>query len=747
MQVASMFASGTVKRVDISLTNANQLTIAGYTQALGGTSVFNGTVATKITNVPVLVSVEITPSGSNIGWALRIIKPGAGAALDQATGTYASASILAVTSVQINNQGRMSDTTIGQFGIWYVVPSLVSAATALGGNAGETAIARFGRLCTELNIPFATVGSGGAAMGPQVDETASSVLQIIEDTDGGLLYELRDSFGLGYRNLASMQNQASPVTLDYSAGVLGAPPAPTYDDALVRNQVTISNYDGYVAQAVLAAGALSVQPPPNGVGLYASTGNTSTTSHAQVNAIAQQKLFQGSVDDLRWPVITVNFLRAKAAPLFSSVPSITIGDDMSVSNLPGFAGGGTTKQLAWGYTENLGGEPQGWTISFNAVPELPFETSFSPGTFTVNQVTGGSVASGSQVGSTVSGSQVGAGGLPASTLAPTLSARTIGGTTTFTGAATPYDWTFTVGAGPPADGTYFICTQEQSLLISVGDTFVNTGGFGGPFTVTSLGAASAGVVNVYFTPTASSVMSSGTVRGGKNGDTWINTSAGNQVNTWQNGAWVAITWNATNVIQASSINASLIAAGTVVAGIVDSTTVNAAVFNGGVFNGTNFNLGAQGLLIYDPSTTTLRAAVSGVNGTDPYGHSVAVGYVGSVKNWVPSSPGTIDGWNNVTPPTGWGGIIRYRNLAENALIIVDIAITNSGTSGNVTIMTLPAIYKPTADRSYPMFITTTATAWPNTLRFTVASATGVIATSSLPSSTTNIGNTFLIPLD
>ena len=105
-QVCSILANGTIKRVDVVLVS-NQLQITGYTSAAGGTAAFTGTVASKINGVPVLASVEITPSGSAIAWALRLIKPGAGAVLGQVTGTRASSSIAAVTQVQLNGQGRL----------------------------------------------------------------------------------------------------------------------------------------------------------------------------------------------------------------------------------------------------------------------------------------------------------------------------------------------------------------------------------------------------------------------------------------------------------------------------------------------------------------------------------------------------------------------------------------------------------------------------------------------------------------
>jgi hypothetical protein len=542
-EVCKILSAGTIGRVDVSLV-ANQLQIHGYLTSAGGTAQFSGTITTLVSGVPVIVSVEITPSGSSIAWALRIIKPSAGTVLDQVSGTRTASSIGAVSQIQLDGQGRLADTSAGHLGVYYAVPSLTTAATAAGGNAGELAVTRFTRLCTESNIPSTVIGSGGAAMGPQVDGTLAAAFQEIEDTDGGLLYETRDQFGLGYRTLASLQNQSAAVSFAFTSGVLGAPLAPTYDDQLVKNQWTVTNWDGYAVIAELTSGAISIAAPPNGVGSgYSASKTINASSDTQANTIAQQLLFQGTVDDLRFPVVSINFQRTPAAPFFSSIPSLRIGDYLSISSMPGYLGGGTAKQLIWGYTEKLGGDIPGWEIDYNTVPELPFETSFSPGVFSVAQVPAGSVAAGSPIGSTVSGSQLGAGSVPATALSATISARTIGGTLQIIGPATPYDWTFAV-TGTPADVNYFICTQVQSLPIAVGDTFTNSGGLGGPFTVTSIDSPSGGNAEIHFTPAASSVMSTGTVFGGKNGDQWVNTSGGNQVNQWGAGAWTPIQFGA-----------------------------------------------------------------------------------------------------------------------------------------------------------------------------------------------------------
>jgi len=650
--ITTILAAGTVGRIDVTLAS-NQLTITGYATAAGGATLFTGTISTKVNGIPVVVSVEITPSGGSIAWALRAIKPGASSVLGQVSGTYGSASIGQVTQIQLDPQGRLNDTGFGQLAVYYVLPTLTSVAGAAGGWAGENAVTRFTRLCTESSIPYYVIGSSSTTMGPQADDTMQNVLQTIESTDGGLLFETTTQFGLGYRTLASMQNQSAAVSVPYTSGALGAPLSPTYDDQLLHNEWTLTNYDNYVVTAVVTSGPVSIQPPPNGVGSgYTATRTVNAATDAQVNALAQQLLYQGSVDDVRYPVVLFNFQRTLAAPYFSSVPSLRIGDYLALTSMPSFLGGGTSKQLIWGWTEHLGGDTPGWDISFNTIPESPFESAFSPGTYSITQGPANTVAGAASVGSstasTVAGSQIAVASVTGAALSNTITARSIGGTTQYIAAATPYDWSLTLTT-TPTDATYFGTTQELAAPIAVGDTFTHSAGLGGPFTVTSIDTPSGGSCEVHFTPTATAVMSSGTVYGGKNGDQWINTSGGNQVNVWAAGTWTPLAWNATNVIQAGSITATQIAANTITASQIAAGIVLAGIVNGTTIQGaTLIAYGTTGeILVYSgaPASGNLIGSWSGQAGSDSQGNAYPAGLMATSLN-LPnqaSSPPAVSG--------------------------------------------------------------------------------------------------------
>ena len=187
---------------------------------------------------------------------------------------------------------------------------------------------------------------------------------------------------------------------------------------------------------------------------------------------------------------------------------------------------------------------------------------------------------------------------------------------------------------------------------------------------------------VHFTPDASPVMSSGTVTGGKNGDTWINTSGGNQVNQWKNGQWVPITWDATSVINASTINSGLIAAGTVIAGVVDGTVVQGATI---IAYGT-----AGEFLVYSgiPTAGNLIGSWSGLAGSDaysnPYAQGLQIGAGGLILNSQGSPPAGVTGASELY--TSSSGRLRYQSEtgADMVLDRSNLNLTNK-TMGTQTI--------------------------------------------------------------
>lgn len=426
--LAEIASGGTVAKFEVYLNAAGTLLM--QLRNSGGTVIASGTTTTNVKGVPVLASCELTPSGGNVAFALRIITPGAAGITESVTGTLTTASVGAVTTVTFGRANVLMDTAVGHCSVTYgAVPLMVPAAYALNGYSGEFAMDRFTRICGEMGIAAETIGtaSSTAAMGPQVDDTLTNVLQSVEDVDMGLLFESRGQFGLGYRSLASMANQAAAATINYAAAILDPSLAPVYDDSLTRNNVTVTNQStGYTQQAILTVGAMSVLNPPSGIGNgYAHQRTVNAAANSQIGPIANWLLNIGSVDEVRFPVITVKLARASAAPLFAALPGIRPGDYLQITNPPSFLTSATIKQLAWGYTETIG--VNRWNLAFNTVPETPWETGFSPGTVQLAQIPGSGAVTSTAPGAGGLGGLLQNGSITPSMLNQGITVKTLGG--------------------------------------------------------------------------------------------------------------------------------------------------------------------------------------------------------------------------------------------------------------------------------------------------------------------------------
>lgn len=582
--IARMHTSGTVATVDIGYATpegGGDLVIRGISS--GGGTLFTGHSALNTWGIPMLVLVSLAQSGGNIIWTMNTILPG-GAGWNTTVNGTITGTVSDVTSVIFNPGGTFNAACVGQATVYYGNPPFSSTANAVNAWKGENALTRFNRLCTEEGIPYENIGSTSTTLGPQVDDTIVNVLQEIEDTDGGLLYERRNAFGLGYRTMASLQNQAAAVTLDYSAAQVGQPLNPVNDDAMVKNDITLTNYDGYSVRVYLSSGARSLQDPPNGVGTgYEYSRNVNSTSHTQVNNLGLQLLNCGTVSKSRYPTITANLARTTTASLFNTIPSLRQGDFLKVNNMPAIGGASTQKQLVWGWTETINNFA--WTLAFNTIPEDPWESGFSPGLTVTGQV-------------------------PAS---PTTQTTGAGGTGTVTSAQIAAGGI--VGANI-ANGSITNAQLSSTAGITAGQV---------SFTASAIGGTNVSIAAI--APASPNV-----------NDLWYDSSNGYVLKQWNGTTW-AIYQYGTNAINAGSITTALlaagavtattiasgavtaakIAAGTIVAGIVDGTLITGAQF---VAYGTTGEI-----LVYagTPTSGNLVTSVSASAGTDGYGNSYDAG--------------------------------------------------------------------------------------------------------------------------
>lgn len=281
--------------------------------------------------------------------------------------------------VTIENSSAISGpVSFGHIAVWQTTSStaLDNSTVAIDGHFNEMAGNRIARLCNEEDIAFVSVGdlNSTTLMGPQRPRTFLDLIRECEEADLGLLYEPKDQLGLAYRTRRSLYNQEPTLQLDYESCHLRHPLRATYDDQFIRNDVTVSRTGGSSARVVLEAGPLSVQDPPDGVGLYDEQVTVNVASDLQLPSQAGWRLHLGTIDEARYPVVRIRNLAPPSCPLdpdlASASSALGLGDKLSIINPPVWVPPNTIEQLVQGYDEEL--DKYKWLISFNTTPASPF---------------------------------------------------------------------------------------------------------------------------------------------------------------------------------------------------------------------------------------------------------------------------------------------------------------------------------------------------------------------------------------
>lgn len=253
------------------------------------------------------------------------------------------------------------------------VPLSADLISAAQGWPGELAEDRFARLCDEEGISATIEGDVGEsrAMGPQYPDTLVNQLREIEATDDGFVFDTRDELGLTFRTGRSLWNQSSALELNYDAFHVAPPTDPVVDDLNVRNDVTATSRTDAKARAVQESGPLNVEAPADdekGVGRYTHQVDVNPEDDETLPSFAQWYLNKGTVDEMRWPAVTVDL---DATPeLAGDVAAVDIGDRITITNLPADMSPDEVSLIVVGSTETVGTHRR--LVTFTCIPESPY---------------------------------------------------------------------------------------------------------------------------------------------------------------------------------------------------------------------------------------------------------------------------------------------------------------------------------------------------------------------------------------
>jgi type 1 fimbria pilin len=232
------------------------------------------------------------------------------------------------------------------------------------------------RLCGEQSVPVTLFGSvtDTPQMGPQPTDILANLLQDCENVDLGMMFERRAIFGLAYITRANMQNQNPSCILDYSKSQIVLPLQPTDDDALTRNDIIATRGTAFATgssfEVQKTSGPMSINDPPNGVGLYQYSVTANLFADTQLPNFAAWLMTLGTVDQFRYPVITIDMTRIEVSDgTFQAVAGLDIGNFLQIINAPPFLQN-PIDQLCFGFAESMNAFE--WTIAINAVPQDPW---------------------------------------------------------------------------------------------------------------------------------------------------------------------------------------------------------------------------------------------------------------------------------------------------------------------------------------------------------------------------------------
>ncbi|MEH1059400.1 hypothetical protein V6U89_29855 [Micromonospora sp. CPCC 206171] len=313
-------------------------------------------------------AVSAYQSGGNINVALYTSSSG------EPTGSVAG-TLTGITRITVNPTGATCtvDMPFGHLTVWSTSspPLQMGAALdshgrfvwdALRSHVSETATVRLNRLAAEdgFSLTMPTVSAEFIQrMGWQPVATGLSLYQQTEDADQGMLYE--DGFGLGYLPREFRYNPTVALALDYDQGHIAEPPEPTDDDQQLRNRWTVSRTEG---SSAVAQDADSIAT----VGLFDSSIQVNHNNDATLADHANWRVHLGTVDEMRWPKISLNLARSPG--LITQWLSCSIGSRITIANLPSQVAGDAVDLIIEGYSETF--SEYEWTVELNCSPAKPW---------------------------------------------------------------------------------------------------------------------------------------------------------------------------------------------------------------------------------------------------------------------------------------------------------------------------------------------------------------------------------------
>lgn len=227
------------------------------------------------------------------------------------SGTYSAGSTGRLVSWDINQMGYSNGA--GVYGVFATSDTTIDITgdfdsfASFNGYLGETTADRFTRMMGEQGLSAFVYGTSTTRMGRQRPKVFGDHLAEIQATEDGLIFDDPADVTVTLRTRSQILGQSVQIALTKSQCV--APLKRLTDDVPVVNQVTVENYDGAQAVAVLTEGRNSIQLPPDGVGVYPKKVDVcQQNSGSALDDRASWELAKASIDRPRYKTITIDLV-------------------------------------------------------------------------------------------------------------------------------------------------------------------------------------------------------------------------------------------------------------------------------------------------------------------------------------------------------------------------------------------------------------------------------------------------------
>ncbi|WP_329597757.1 hypothetical protein OIE43_18795 [Streptomyces pseudovenezuelae] len=382
--MARLTTTGTVRVWELGIRTDGSLRVTAYDS--DGAQLADNIISFTVNGTTSAITFEVSVSGSTITRRLLVTPYTPGLTIQDAitpgssTGTLTGTAVGRVTSLQLGDgTADLGGITVGHPAIANSLNGYANTGNATLGWNGEPARNRLLRLAAEEEVPLSVAMADPALpqMGVQQSSTFLDLIRQVETVDQGLLFERRDGTELAYRAASTLINQQPVLTLDFGNGLFDDI-RPKDDDRAAFNVMTAKRISGSEYTYELTEGANSTQDPPDGIGYYATSVDLSLASDDDLPDQAAWRVHVATVDEMRYPTITLNLANERVYALFDDIMRVDVGDKIRLTNLPPDYSVDDVDLLVWGPSEAPG--PDSWPVTFTCVPAEPWNVGVAGST-------------------------------------------------------------------------------------------------------------------------------------------------------------------------------------------------------------------------------------------------------------------------------------------------------------------------------------------------------------------------------